>query len=125
MVAKIGLLSSRVRSGHWQKTPVYPSDCLGNIDMLSDAYDFPLLESVKIFEFNLRFPWATGSRTSVYLVAEFDKDIGRLHQYTQVIVWEILRCGAMHITSHCWILSRFFSLTCVFLGALGREDRSP
>ena len=125
MVAKIGLLSRRVRSGHWKPTPVYPSDCLGNIEMWSDAYDFPLLESVKIFEFNLRFPWATGSRTSVYLVAEFDKDIGRLHQYTQVIVWEILRCGAMHMTSHCWNLSRFFSFTCVFLGALGREDRSP
>ena len=124
MVAKTGLLSSQVPSGHWQPTPVYPSDCLGNIEMWSDAYDFPLLESVKIFEFNLRFPWATGSRTSVYLVAEFDKDIGRLHQYTQVIVWEILRCGAMHMTSHYWNLSRFLSLTCVFLGALGREDRS-
>ena len=101
MVAKIGLLSSRVRSGHWQKTPVYPSDCLGNIDMLSDAYDFPLLESVKIFEIDLRFPRGTRSRRSVSLVAEFDRDIGSLHQYTQVIVWDILRCGAMHMTSHC------------------------
>ena len=47
------------------------------------------------------------------------------HQYTKKIVWEILRCGAMHMTSHKWNLSRFLSLTCVFLGALGREDRSP
>merc|ERR1739836_103425 len=104
-VAKIGLRSSRVRSGHWQPTPVYPSDCLGNIEIWSDAYDFPLLESVKIFEFDLRFPWGTRSRRSVALVEEFDRDIGSLHQYTQVIVWEILRCGAMHMTSYSWNLS--------------------
>ena len=125
MVAKTGLLSSQVPSGHWQPTPVYPSDCLGNIEMRSDAYDFPLLESVKIFEIDLRFPRGTRPRRSVSLVAKLDRDIGSLHQYTQVIFWEILRCGAMHMTSYSWNLSKFFSLTCVFLGALGREDRSP
>ena len=67
--------------------------------MRSDAYDFPLLESVKIFEFELRFPWGTRPRRSVSLVAEFDRDVGSLHQYTQVIVWDILRCGAMHPTA--------------------------
>ena len=106
-------------------TPLYLIDCFGNIEMWSNAYDFPLLESVRIFEFYSHFPRGTWSRRPVSLVAKFHRDIGSLHQYTQVIVWEILRCGAMHITSHCWILSRFFSLTCVFLGALGREDRSP
>ena len=86
MVAKIGLLSRRVRSGHWKPTPVYPSDCLGNIEMWRDAYDFPLLESVNIFEFDLRFPRGTWSRRPVSLVAEFDRGIGSLHEYTQVIV---------------------------------------
>ena len=79
MVAKIGLLSRRVRSGHWKPTPVYPSDCLGNIEIWSDAYDFPLLESVKISAFDLRFPRGTWSRSSVPIVAEFDRDIGSLH----------------------------------------------
>ena len=93
--------------------------------MWSDAYDFPLQESVKIFEFDLRFPWGTRSRRSVSLVAEFDWDIGSLHQYTQVIVLEILRFGVMHMTSHCWNLSKFLNLTCIFEGALGREVQSP
>ena len=78
--------------------------------MWSDAYDLPLLESVKIFEFDLRFPWGTRPRSLVSLVAEFDRDFGSLHQYTQVIILEILRCGAMHMTSHCWDLSKFLSL---------------
>ena len=59
--------------------------------MWSDAYDFPLLESVKIFEFEMRFPWGTRPRSSVSFVAEFDPDFGSLLQYTQVIVLEILR----------------------------------
>ena len=54
--------------------------------MLSDAYDFPLQESVNIFEFDLRFPRATWSRRPVSLVAELDRGIGSLHEYTQVIV---------------------------------------
>ena len=90
--------------------------------MGSDAYDLPLLESVKISEFDLRFPRGTWSRSSVPIVAEFDRDIGSLHQYTQVIVLKILRCGAIHMNSYSWNLSRFISLTCIFLGALGRED---
>ena len=59
--------------------------------MWSNAYDFPLLESVKIFEFDLRFPRSTLSRRSVSLVAEFDRDFGSRHQYTQEIILEILR----------------------------------
>ena len=105
-------------------TPLYLSNCFGNIEMWSDAYDFPLLESVKISEFNQRFPRGTWSRSSVPIVAEFDRDIGSLHQYTQVIVLKILRCGAMRMTSHCWNLSKFLSWTRVFLGALGREVHS-
>ena len=54
--------------------------------MWSDAYDFPLQESVNIFEFDLRFPRGTWSRRPVSLVAEFDRGIGSLHEYTQVIV---------------------------------------
>ena len=92
--------------------------------MWSNAYDFPLLESVKISEFALLFPRGTWSQISVPIVAEFDQDVSSLQQYTQVIVLEILRCGAMHMTSHCWNLSKFLSLTCVFLGALGREVQS-
>ena len=90
--------------------------------MWSNAYDFPLLESVKITEFDLSFPWGTRSRRSVSLVDEFHWDIGSLHQYTQEIVLKILRCGAIHMNSYSWNLSRFISLTCIFLGALGRED---
>ena len=58
-------------------------------------------------------------------VDEFHWDIGSLHQYTQEIVLKILRCGAIHMNSYSWNLSRFISLTCIFLGALGREDQSP
>ena len=90
--------------------------------MWSDAYDFPQLESVIIFEFDLHSPRGTRSRRSVCSVAEFDRNICSLHQYTQVIVLKILRCGAIHMNSYSWNLSRFISLTCIFLGALGRED---
>ena len=105
-------------------TPLYLSNCFGNIEMWSDAYDFPLLESIKISEFDLCCPRGTWSRSSVPIVADFDRDVGSLQQYTQVIVLEILRCGAMHMTSHCWNPSKFLSLISVFLGALGRKVQS-
>ena len=92
--------------------------------MWSDAYDFPLLESIKISVFDLCCPRGTWSPSSVPIVADFDRDVGSLQQYTQVIVLEIFRCGAIHTTSHCWNLSKFLSLTCVVLGVLGREVQS-
>ena len=72
--------------------------------MGSDVYDFPLLESVKIFEIDLHFPRGTRPRSLVYTVAEFVQLSGYLHQYTQVIFLEMLRWGAMRMTSHCWNL---------------------
>ena len=89
--------------------------------MGSDAYDFPLPESVVILGFNLHFPRGTWSRNLVYTVAECYQHIGSLRQYTRVNFFEMFRWGAMRMTTHYQNLIKFFSLTCIFLGALGRE----
>ena len=66
------------------------------IEMWSDAYDLPYLDSVKIFEFDLLFPRGISPGSSVFLVAEFDWDVFSLHQYTQVIFFPFVSFFGSH-----------------------------